>query len=108
VTGAGASSPAIWCNGDVLTTLDLRQLVQAHRASGAIATIASHARQVKIDLGVPQFDGEDVLTGYIEKPVYNSFVSWVFASNSNLVDSSQSRYNQYSSGRIAQLVRALR
>jgi NDP-sugar pyrophosphorylase family protein len=62
-------------NGDVLTTLDLRQLVQAHQASGAIATIASHARQVKVDLGVLQFNGDDELTGYIEKPVYNFFVS---------------------------------
>jgi NDP-sugar pyrophosphorylase family protein len=62
-------------NGDVLTTLDLRQLVQAHRASGAIATIASHARQVKVDLGVLQFNDQDELTGYIEKPVYDFFVS---------------------------------
>jgi len=62
-------------NGDVLTTLDLRQLVDAHRASGAIATIASHARQVKVDLGVLQFNGSDELTGYIEKPVYDFFVS---------------------------------
>jgi NDP-sugar pyrophosphorylase family protein len=62
-------------NGDVLTTLDLRQLVQAHRASGAIATIASHSRQVKVDLGVLQFEENDELTGYIEKPVYDFFVS---------------------------------
>jgi NDP-sugar pyrophosphorylase family protein len=62
-------------NGDVLTTLDLRQLVEAHRASGAIATIATHARKVKVDLGVLQFNGSDELTGYIEKPVYDFFVS---------------------------------
>jgi len=62
-------------NGDVLTTLDLRQLRQAHQASGAIATIASHARKVKVDLGVLQFDGSDELRGYIEKPVYEFFVS---------------------------------
>jgi NDP-sugar pyrophosphorylase family protein len=62
-------------NGDVLTTLDLRQLVESHRASGAIATIASHARQVKVDLGVLQFNGSDELTGYLEKPTYDFFVS---------------------------------
>jgi len=62
-------------NGDVLTTLDVRQLVEAHRASGAIATIATHARQVKVDLGVLQFNGSDELAGYIEKPVYDFFVS---------------------------------
>jgi NDP-sugar pyrophosphorylase family protein len=62
-------------NGDVLTTLDIRDLVAAHRRSGAIATIASHARTVKIDLGVLQFNGSDELTGYIEKPSYDFFVS---------------------------------
>jgi NDP-sugar pyrophosphorylase family protein len=62
-------------NGDVLTTLDLCHLVESHRASGAIATIASHARQVKVDLGVLQFNGSDELTGYIEKPTYDFFVS---------------------------------
>lgn len=62
-------------NGDVLTTLNMRQLVEAHQASGAIATIATHARQIKVDLGVLQFNGSDDLTGYIEKPTYDFFVS---------------------------------
>jgi len=62
-------------NGDVLTTLDLRELVAAHRRSGAIATIASHSRKVKIDLGVLQFNGSDELIGYIEKPTYDYCVS---------------------------------
>lgn len=62
-------------NGDVLTTLNLQELVAAHQRSGAMATIASHARQVKVDLGVLQFNGSDELTGYIEKPTYDFFVS---------------------------------
>ncbi len=62
-------------NGDVLTTLDLGTLVDAHRRSGSIATIACHARQVKVDLGVLQFNGSDELTGYIEKPTYDFSVS---------------------------------
>jgi len=62
-------------NGDVLTTLDLGELIDAHRRSGAIATIASHSRQVKVDLGVLQFNGSDELKGYIEKPTYDFCVS---------------------------------
>jgi NDP-sugar pyrophosphorylase family protein len=62
-------------NGDVLTTLDLKDLVAYHKRSGAAATIASHARQVKVDLGVLQFEGSDELTGYIEKPTYDFLVS---------------------------------
>ncbi len=62
-------------NGDVLTTLDFGDLIKAHKQSGAIATIASHAREVKVDLGVIQFDGSNQVTDYIEKPTYDFFVS---------------------------------
>jgi NDP-sugar pyrophosphorylase family protein len=62
-------------NGDVLTTLDLRDLIRSHRTTGAAATIAMHARQVKIDLGVLEFDESFVLTGYREKPSFDLHVS---------------------------------
>jgi NDP-sugar pyrophosphorylase family protein len=62
-------------NGDVLTTLSLRDLIQFHREQGAIATIAAHHRQSKIDLGVIQKDGDCQIKGYVEKPVYDFLVS---------------------------------
>ncbi|GAB4499052.1 MAG: sugar phosphate nucleotidyltransferase [Anaerolineales bacterium] len=62
-------------NGDVLTTLDLADLVRWHRESGAIATIAMHARKVKVDLGVLQHTELHQITGYIEKPTYDFHVS---------------------------------
>ncbi len=62
-------------NGDVLTTLDFCSLIDAHRRSGAAATIASHARSVKVDLGVIQFNGNNEIIDYIEKPVYDFHVS---------------------------------
>lgn len=62
-------------NGDVLTTLDLSDLARVHRSSGAIATIAMHARQVKIDLGVLQHTQDYQIIGYIEKPTYDFHVS---------------------------------
>ena len=62
-------------NGDVLTTLDLQKLIRSHKDSGAAATIASHVRQVNIDLGVLQVNSSNELTGYIEKPSYDFFVS---------------------------------
>ncbi len=34
-----------------------------------------HRRQVKIDLGVIQWDGDDCIAGYIEKPTYDYTVS---------------------------------
>ena len=62
-------------NGDILTTLDFKALVESHRNSGAAATIAAHERKVKIDLGVIQFNGDDEVMGYIEKPTYDFSVS---------------------------------
>lgn len=62
-------------NGDVLTTLNLRKLIAFHKQKGGIATIAAHRRQVKIDLGVIQWDGEDRVSGYIEKPTTDYTVS---------------------------------
>ena len=55
-------------NGDLLTTLDYRDLIERHRESGAIVTIATYVRQVKIDFGVIESDAANMLTGYIEKP----------------------------------------
>lgn len=62
-------------NGDVLTTLDFTSLVNSHRQSGAIATIAMYTRKVKVDLGVLEMTEDLKLTGYIEKPTYEFPVS---------------------------------
>ena len=62
-------------NGDVLTTLDLTELIAFHRREGAIATIASHKRKVNIDLGVIQCNGDHQVVGYLEKPTYDYLVS---------------------------------
>ncbi len=55
-------------NGDVLTNMDFNALVQFHREQKAILTVATHARHVKIDLGVLEFDGKYQVTRYLEKP----------------------------------------
>ena len=39
-------------NGDVLTTIDYRELVAHHQASGAALTVSMHTKEVNIDLGV--------------------------------------------------------
>ncbi|MBP6210948.1 MAG: NTP transferase domain-containing protein [Anaerolineales bacterium] len=62
-------------NGDVLTTLDMKDLLDFHRKQGGIATIAVHKRKVRIDLGVVQSNDDFSITGYIEKPTYDYTVS---------------------------------
>jgi NDP-sugar pyrophosphorylase family protein len=71
----GLESSFLVLNGDVLTTLDMNEFVASHRSSGAAATIATHARQVKVDLGVIQYKGDYEIVGYIEKPTYDFYVS---------------------------------
>jgi NDP-sugar pyrophosphorylase family protein len=61
-------------NGDVLTTVDYRALVERHQASGAALTIALHRHQVRIDLGVIESQ-DGIVTGYNEKPTLNYDVS---------------------------------
>lgn len=73
---AGAPpEPFLAMNGDLLTTLDYRALWDYHRQRGAIATLATFRRDVKVDLGVLETDGQDWVTGYIEKPTYHYRVS---------------------------------
>src|SRR5574341_1671017 len=62
-------------NGDVLTTLDLGELIAFHKAQKAAATIAVHRRQVRIDLGVVRLDGGFRINGYVEKPTFDYVVS---------------------------------
>lgn len=63
------------CNGDVLTTLALSELIQFHRDQSATATIAMHQRRVRIDYGVIHCDGGNAIVGYTEKPSYDYLVS---------------------------------
>jgi NDP-sugar pyrophosphorylase family protein len=62
-------------NGDVLTTLRFGDLLRFHKEQQAALTIAAHHRQVKIDLGVIEWDGQSLIKGYIEKPSYDYCVS---------------------------------
>lgn len=72
---AGLDSTFLVANGDVLTTLDLADLLKFHQQSAAVATIATHRRTVKVDLGVIQFNGSQEVLGYLEKPAYDFQVS---------------------------------
>ncbi|WP_207791844.1 nucleotidyltransferase family protein [Siccirubricoccus phaeus] len=69
------NSTFVTMNGDVLTDLDFGELMRAHRAHDAILTIATHQKQVKIDLGVLKLDAEGDVVDYLEKPQHNYPVS---------------------------------
>jgi NDP-mannose synthase len=96
----GLTDTFLVTNGDVLTTLDLKELIRFHRDHQALTTVAAHRRQVHIDLGVLQqeagcwangdvarleacsyreqcrlWQGGCVVTGYNEKPDLDYVVS---------------------------------
>ena len=62
-------------NGDVLTTLDYKKLVQHHINNKGMVTVAMHKKEINIDLGVMEFDSDKVLTRYTEKPTMDYQVS---------------------------------
>jgi NDP-mannose synthase len=62
-------------NGDILTTLDYRTLIQHHRDQRAALTIAMHQKDVRIDLGVLNTSQSGEVIAYDEKPLYSFKVS---------------------------------
>jgi NDP-sugar pyrophosphorylase family protein len=75
----GMDSPFLMINGDVLTTMNFRDLYRAHIGSGSDFTIASHRRIVDTDYGVLHVDGTHRgvrnVIGYEEKPKIPYIVS---------------------------------
>ena len=58
-------------NGDILTTLDINQLIAFHREEKAVATIAMHHREVNIDFGILELDRGNQIVGYTNKPTFD-------------------------------------
>lgn len=71
----GLNDTFLVMNGDVLTTLDYQALCAFHRESGAALTIATHRKDVQIDLGVLETNDSHELVAYREKPRYSFDVS---------------------------------
>jgi len=72
---SGLDDTFLVTNGDVLTTLEFQKIILNHKKTHAAATIAMHARNVKIDLGVLELNNANEIIDYIEKPTYNFHVS---------------------------------
>jgi NDP-mannose synthase len=71
----GLDSTFLVMNGDILTNLNYRALLDYHASEKAWLTIAAHRKLVKIDLGVLETDPSGLVTNYIEKPTMDYAVS---------------------------------
>jgi dTDP-glucose pyrophosphorylase len=65
---ARRGGPLLVMNGDVLTSLNLAQLLEFHASHGAAATLCVRSHDVVIPFGVVEAEGVD-LVGFREKPV---------------------------------------
>jgi NDP-sugar pyrophosphorylase family protein len=62
-------------NGDLLTSLNFRDLIEFHQRNQATVTVSTYPRKVQITLGVINADEENSVVSYIEKPSYDFRVS---------------------------------
>ena len=72
---SGLDTTFFLMNGDLLTNLDFESLLRFHREKQALLTIATHQRRVKVDLGVLEFDSENRIVSYLEKPETTYYIS---------------------------------
>lgn len=71
----GLNDTFLVMNADVLTDFNYLDLLNFHKTQGGIATIGAYQRQVTIDLGVINADGDHRVQAYTEKPTVSHMVS---------------------------------
>lgn len=69
------TEPFVVTNGDVLSTLNYRDLLSYHCGTGAIATVAAYERNIKVSLGVLDVDSDGDVSSYTEKPKFDYIAS---------------------------------
>ena len=72
---SGLTETFLVMNGDILTTLNYRKLIQYHRRHKGMVTIAMSQKKVQLELGVMEFNRAHQLTRYTEKPTLSYSVS---------------------------------
>jgi NDP-sugar pyrophosphorylase family protein len=66
--------PLLVINGDILTTIDFRAMLEFHREHSADMTVAVQQYEVQIPYGVISTEGIDVVS-IVEKPSVRRFVN---------------------------------
>jgi NDP-sugar pyrophosphorylase family protein len=71
---SGLDETFLVLNGDILTTLSFKDLIDFHKRQGTIATVAVHSRKVEIDYGVIDVSRDLRILKHREKPVLEYMV----------------------------------
>lgn len=73
-------------NGDILTDIDFGKLLLVHKNKDADLTIATHKRRQDINYGTLEYNNDQILTKFLEKPSYEINVSMgIYVLSRNLV-----------------------
>ena len=72
---SGLDGTFLVVNGDGVTTIDYAALLEQHKESGNVLTVAAHERSARFGYGVLQVGQDGQLRGYREKPEVVSPVS---------------------------------
>jgi len=66
--------PLLVINGDILTKVNFRALLDFHKAEGRLATLCVKSHEVQIPYGVVEIDRHG-LTRFVEKPTHRVFIN---------------------------------
>jgi len=67
--------PNLVMNGDVVTNLNFKKLLEFHKRAKAMLTVASKPYSLRLDVGFVEANKDGAITGYTEKPVINNVAS---------------------------------
>ena len=74
-------------NGDILCDLNYAEFYGYHLDQKNDVTVGVYQRSSKIDFGILKYDGDHVITSFVEKPVYNFTVSMgVYCVNRRVIE----------------------
>jgi NDP-sugar pyrophosphorylase family protein len=71
----GLDSTFLTANGDLVTDLDVGAMLDRHRSTGAMLTIATYPRRTQLPYGLVRTDGDGFVCAYEEKPTLSNEVS---------------------------------
>lgn len=81
-----SEEPFLVMNGDILSDFDFSALSRFHIKRAPLLTVATYKKDVKIDLGVLELEG-DSITSYTEKPILHHAVSMgIYCCSPNVLE----------------------
>lgn len=77
-------------NGDILCDLDYKKFFERHVSADADVSVSAFQRDVKVDFGVLDYDSNNRLTAFREKPEYHFNVSMgIYCLNRRVIEQLQ-------------------